>query len=188
MNPIRRWSTGKGYKRCTHFYNAIIKYGWDNFRHEILYTGLSREEAEYKEKELIRKYKSTNTDFGYNIQQGGLNNNNGIRRTPAQILNYINGARKRPKRVHLSEAHRRNISKSLIGNSRASGNTKNRKAILQYSLDGELLARYTHAEKAAKILGCDSSGINRACRENNSANIINTKYKGKYKGFRWYYV
>ena len=188
MNPIRRWSDGKGYKRCTHFYNAIIKYGWDNFRHEILYTGLSREEAEYKEKELIRKYKSTNTDFGYNIQQGGLNNSNGIRRTSAQILNYINGARKRPKRVHLSEAHRRNISKSLIGNSRALGNKKNRKVVLQYSLDGKFLARYNHAGEAAKILGCDSSGINRACKENNNINIANTKYKGKYKGFRWFYV
>lgn len=188
MNPIRRWANGKGYKGCTHFYNAIIKYGWDNIRHEILYTGLSREEAECKEKELIRNYKSNNTSFGYNIQLGGLNNSNGIRRTQAQIINYINGAKKRPKRTHLSETHKRNISNSLIGNSRASGNTKNRKAILQYSLDGELLARYTHAEEAAKILGCDSSGINRACRENNNINIANTKYKGKYKGFRWYYT
>ena len=126
--------------------------------------------------------------MGITFNKGGLNNNNGIRRTSAQILNYINGARKRPKRVHLSEAHRRNISKSLLGNSRASGNKKNRKVVLQYSLDGKLLARYNHAGEAAKILGCDSSGINRACRENNSSNIINTKYKGKYKGFRWYYV
>ena len=162
--------------------------GWDNFRHEILYTGLSREEAEYKEKELIKDYKSNNTNFGYNIKSGGLNNSNGIKRTPVQIINYINGAKKRPKKIHLSETHKRNISKSLIGNSRATGNTKNRKAILQCSLDGEVLARYSHAEEAAKIIGCDSSGINRACRENNNIDIANTKYKGKYKGFRWFYI
>lgn len=42
--------------------------------------------------------------------------------------------------------------------------------------------------KAAEILGCDSSGINRACKENNNINIANTKYKGKYKGFRWFYL
>lgn len=36
-------------------------------------------------------------------------------------------------------------------------------------------------------IGCDKSGINRACRENNRKNIENTKYKGIYKGFRWEY-
>lgn len=68
------------------------------------------------------------------------------------------------------------------------GIKKNRKVVLQYSLDGKFLARYNHAGEAAEILGCDSSGINRACKENNNINIANTKYKGKYKGFRWYYV
>ena len=165
----------------------ILLNGYGSF-HRIYFIQVLVEMKLNKEKELIRKYKSTNTDFGYNIQQGGLNNNNGIRRTLAQILNYINGARKRPKRVHLSEAHRRNISKSLIGNSRASGNKKNRKVVLQYSLDGKFLARYNHAGEAAEILGCDSSGINRACKENNNINIANTKYKGKYKGFRWFYA
>lgn len=66
--------------------------------------------------------------------------------------------------------------------------TCNRKAVLQYSLDGRLLATYSHAAKASEIVGCDKSGINRACRENNSKNVENTKYKGVYKGFRWYYA
>lgn len=113
-------------------------------------------------------------------------NNNGIKRTPGQIQHYIEGAKKRPKREHLSEEHKRNISKSLIGNKRAARLTCNRKAVLQYSLDGRLLATYSHSAKAAEIIGCDKSGINRACRENNNEHIENTKYKGIYKGFRWY--
>lgn len=187
MNPIRRWANGLGYKNCTHFFNAILKYGWNNIKHEILFTGLTQEEAEYKERELIKKYNSNNPNFGYNIQLGGYRNNNGIKRTPQQIQHYIEGAKKRPKRAHLSKEHRRNISKSLIGNKRATGSTCNRKTILQYSLDNKLLATYSHAAKAAEIIGCDKSGINRACRENNREDIENTKYKGVYKGFRWYY-
>lgn len=56
MNPIRRWANGLGYKNCSHFFNAILKYGWDNIRHEILFTGLSKEEAEQKEIEFIRGF------------------------------------------------------------------------------------------------------------------------------------
>lgn len=187
MNPIRRWANGLGYKNCSHFFNAILKYGWDSIRHEILYTGLTQEEAEYKEKELIIKYNSNNPDFEYNIQLGGYRNNNGIKRTPEQIQHYIEGAKKRPKRHHLSEEHKRNISKSLVGNKRAANLTCNRKAVLQYSLDGRLLATYSHAAKASEIIGCDKSGIARACRENELDNILDTKYKGKYKGFKWVY-
>lgn len=188
MNPIRRWASGLGYKNCTHFFNAILKYGWINIKHEILYTELTQEEAENKEKELIKEHHSNNPDFGYNIQSGGYRNNNGIKRTPEQIQHYIEGARKRPKRDHLSEEHKRNISKSLIGNKRAAELTCNRKAILQYNLNGKLLATYSHAAEAAEIIGCDKSSINRACRENEREDLENTKYKGVYKRFRWKYA
>lgn len=69
--PNERWRNGKGYSHNTHFDAAIKKYGWENFDHEILYSGLSREEAEKKEKELIAIYKSNNRKFGYNIENGG---------------------------------------------------------------------------------------------------------------------
>lgn len=49
--------------------NAILKYGWDNFKKEILFDGLSSEEADQKEKELIKFYK--NTGICYNITSGG---------------------------------------------------------------------------------------------------------------------
>lgn len=66
-----RWKNGKGYKSSPHFYAAIQKYGWDNFEHEILFDNLSREEAIQKEKELIFKWKLKDSNFGYNLTDGG---------------------------------------------------------------------------------------------------------------------
>lgn len=64
---------GYRYKGCTLFYNAIQKYGFDNFKHEILFDKLTQEEANEKEIELIREYRSNERAFGYNLQDGGCN-------------------------------------------------------------------------------------------------------------------
>lgn len=72
QKPERRWQNGYGYKNGnSYFWNAISVYGWDNFGHEILYTNLTKEEAEQKEVELIAFYDSTNRENGYNISFGG---------------------------------------------------------------------------------------------------------------------
>jgi group I intron endonuclease len=67
-----RWGgKGQGYKDSPRFWNAIQKYGWNNFEHNILFENLTREEACQKEQELIAKYNSTNENFGYNMTSGG---------------------------------------------------------------------------------------------------------------------
>lgn len=51
---------------------AIHKYGKENFTFEILYSGLTIEEACKKEKELICFYNSlTKNNGGYNVDEGG---------------------------------------------------------------------------------------------------------------------
>ena len=67
--PNDRWESGTGYARCPHFEHAIKKYGWDNIKHEILLTGVSKSEAVYAEKYLIKWYKSHGNS--YNITDGG---------------------------------------------------------------------------------------------------------------------
>ena len=68
--PGYRWNKGKGYRKDQLlFYRAIKKYGWDNFTHEILYTGLSEKDAKNIEISLIRQYKSLG--MSYNITDGG---------------------------------------------------------------------------------------------------------------------
>lgn len=72
-NLNHRWKNGKGYKTCTYFYNAILKYGWDNFEHIILEQSenWTQDELNNKEKEYIDLYKANDSTYGYNITDGG---------------------------------------------------------------------------------------------------------------------
>ncbi len=72
QKPEKRWQNGLGYTHSSYFYNAIIKYGWDNFEHIILFKGLTKKEAEIKEKDLIKKYKANVKGYGFNINEGGF--------------------------------------------------------------------------------------------------------------------
>ncbi len=71
QNLKKRWKCGFGYKHNDYFFANIIKYGWDNFKHEILFDGLTKEEACAKESELISLYKSNDADYGFNVSDGG---------------------------------------------------------------------------------------------------------------------
>ena len=74
QKPEYRWGKeGNGYKQCPLFYNAIQKYGWNNFEHIILKTGLASDEANLMEKYYIKKFNSIDPKFGYNLSKGGDN-------------------------------------------------------------------------------------------------------------------
>lgn len=66
----RRWRDGKGYEGQV-VYGAILKYGWNNVKHEILFDGLTKEQAEEEEKALIKRYDTTSHANGYNVEIGG---------------------------------------------------------------------------------------------------------------------
>ena len=71
QRPTARWEHGKGYQDNKHFYSAILKYGWENFTHRVLYTGLTKQEAEATEIRLIAKGNLTDRRYGYNRDLGG---------------------------------------------------------------------------------------------------------------------
>lgn len=73
----RSGQKGQGYKKSPYFSKAIEKYGWENFTHEILYEGLTAEEAYAKEREMIIKYNTRNSNFGYNKSDGGESGSKG---------------------------------------------------------------------------------------------------------------
>lgn len=82
---------GKGYKLQPKFYNAIQKYGWDNFQHDILYTDLNKENALKIESELIKKYNTI--ENGYNVSSyGNIESKRIICLTTQEIFDSINEA------------------------------------------------------------------------------------------------
>ncbi|MBO5037695.1 MAG: GIY-YIG nuclease family protein [Clostridia bacterium] len=131
-----RWrNNGAGYKGSTRIHNAILKYGWDNFKHEILFSGLSQKDACLKEIELIKHYQSTDIRYGYNLQSGGQN--------PVP-----------------SEESCKKISASLLGHS-VSDQTKNKlskaKSLPVICIESGVV--YENASRAAEALGLCSTSI-----------------------------
>ena len=119
-NPNNRWKNGKGYINQPYFWNAIQKYGWDNFKHEILFDNLSKEDACQKEIELISFYNSIYKEFGYNISTGGFNGQSGLKRTEEQKDKF-------------RQAQRKTRNKSFY-----------EWRICQFNIDGELLNIYDY--------------------------------------------
>lgn len=70
--PEYRWgANGCRYENCPKFWNAIQKYGWDNFSHEIIEVNLTQEQANEREIYWIAFYDSFHN--GYNMTEGGQN-------------------------------------------------------------------------------------------------------------------
>lgn len=76
------------------FLEAINKYGWDNFTHEILIYVLTREDANILEAMYINKYNSLHPN-GYNLKKSstaGNKENPEIERDITSDRSRINGA------------------------------------------------------------------------------------------------
>ena len=74
MKPERRWNKGRGYRRRIKgrytqkaMAYATLKNDWDSIKHEVLASGLTREEAREIESRLIAEYRSNEPEYGYNI-------------------------------------------------------------------------------------------------------------------------
>lgn len=128
QKPEYRWANGKGYTnrgrngeyKQPYMANAIIKYGWDNVVHEILFENLTKDEAEQKEIDLIAYYKSDDREFGYNIEHGG----NVISSISEETRKKMGESRKGKP---LSEEHKRKIGESLSGKKRQRKKTVSKK-------------------------------------------------------------
>lgn len=139
--PKYRWNEGKGYINNEYFQRAIRKYGWDNIKHEILSVGLKKEEAEQKEINFIKLYKSTDRMFGYNIKAGG-------------------------DTCEPSLETRTKMSKSLKGKHAGlfvGGKSPRARKINQYDLEGNFIKMWDSSTDIQRELGVHYSSIIKCC-------------------------
>ena len=114
VKPQYRWGSNGRYHHNVYMMNAIKKYKWENVKHIILYTNLTKEEAEQKEIELIAFYKSNQREYGYNIQNGG-NVHCVSEETKRKISNSTKGEKHFMYGTHRSKETKNKISKSTKG-------------------------------------------------------------------------
>lgn len=118
QKPEHRWNNGKGYKNNKHFFYAILKYGWDNIKHDILFDKLSEKDAKQKEKELIKQYKSNQREYGYNNSIGGESGSSGCNWSEESKKAFSLSMKGKPsnrKGKHLSEEHKKKLSEKSKG-------------------------------------------------------------------------
>lgn len=187
---------GIGYKGCPIFYNAIQKYGWDNFEHQILEENIPNlEVANEKEKYYIALYDSTNGDYGYNIQVGGSEQT----KLSIKVYQYSLKGEFIKEYNSISDAMRElNISNGKIsdcckGNRRSAGGfmwsyekvdrlpeykkKSKSKPVYQYSLDGKFIQSFKTVTDASKLTNCNASKITSCCN-------LSIKSAG---GYQWRY-
>lgn len=68
----KRWGPNGCRYQTQSVYDAILEQGWDNIAHVIVCQGIPFHDAELKERELIKRYKTTDPEHGYNISHGGM--------------------------------------------------------------------------------------------------------------------
>ena len=146
-NIKNRWKPS-AYKNCIKFYNAIQKYGWDNFEHEILANELTLEEANELETKFIIEYDSINN--GFNLNTDG-DNKLASQETKEKMS-------KTRKGIPKSEQHKQAISEALTGYKQTEEHKKrNRKAQHRKSIEcietGEKYDSLAEAERQTGILG-----------------------------------
>lgn len=180
QNPRARWQNGKGYVANARFMNAINKYGWDSFKHEIVASGLSKCEAEETEIELIAFYDSANPEFGYNIALGGSANeftdetkqkiSESVRRvwsdpeTHDRIVEQMKGVKRSDESKHnISEAQKKrfaNPEQRKLVSENQKGKTRSEKT--KHKTSASLCRYYADAENRKRIQEIRRTVRNRA--------------------------
>lgn len=159
----RRWKNGYGYEIGLPVRNAINKYGWKNIEHIVLFENLNKKDAELKEIELIKEYKSADRNYGYNITNGG-NQKGTVAEETKQKISKKNKeyAEKNPtprvaywKGKKLSEEHRRKLSESHKGKRKPC--PKKTKERISNALKGHEVSLETR-KKISKPIKCIETG------------------------------
>lgn len=162
-NVNHRWEGGNGYKQNPLFYNAIQKYGWDGFKHEVLLDGLTFELAAEFEKIVIAIWHLNNKEYGYNLTTGGEG-------SPGVVVSEETRAKLSRARMkeNLSEETLRRRSEGLKGRKfsdehKAKIGASNSKKVKMFDLSGNFIQEFKSLAEAESTTGISHSHISQCC-------------------------
>lgn len=176
--------------------HAIIKYGWVNFKKEILFENLTKEEADDIEIKTIAEYKTKGKC--YNVSDGGNGligvNNRKIKQYSlnGDFIKEWNSLKDAEQSLNIKKAQA-NISACCLGKKkRAYGYiwrysesnlpviplTPYRTTIGQYDINGNLIATFKTIKEASQTLGVSETGI---------GNVLHNRAKTS-GGYVWKFV
>lgn len=155
------------------FAYAILKYGWDNFNHEIIANNLTKEEADNFEKLLIAKLNTMDSRYGYNLREGG-NNSPISEETKRKISESLKGNT-------LSDSARKKLSDSMKGKLLGANSPCSKKNV-QYDMQGNLLKIWDSISDAARALSLNVANIAKCCNEANNVHWTIGGYIWKFFG------
>ena len=190
--PKQRWESGTGYITQKLMNRAIKKYGWDNIKHEILFINLSKEEAEKKEIQLIKKYKSNNPKYGYNVENGGNSIGKHSKETRKKI-SCANKGKKNPKVSNFNKGNKYCVGRIISEETKTKISNANKGKHM--SPNTEFKKGYSNIKWRRKVLCIETNtlyeSITLASKDTNiSIPNISTCCSGRSKtagGYHWRY-
>lgn len=154
----QRFKNGFGYRHNSHMTNAIKKYGWSSVVHDLIADGLTKEDAEKMEIELIAKYDLTNREKGYNIERGGKAANRITEETRLKLRQKCSGKNNARYGVEVSKETREKMRKAKLGKKQPEEQKLKRrisegKEIAQYDLNGNFIRTFYSTRQVKRELG-----------------------------------
>lgn len=168
QNPLVRWANGRGYKAHNeHFYNAILKYGWDSIEHRIIASDISKECACEIEKSLIKEYQTNDRRFGYNKSTGGEYPSAGVRRVHSEETRRKISEIQKGRKLSKETIIKRSISQTGLKRSfetRKKMAEKAKIAVLMLDLKGNYIAEYDSILEASIHTNIAKQNICKCCK------------------------
>lgn len=171
----QRWRGGWGYLFNERLYKDIQKYGWDSFEKGAIKTGMTKEEAENFEREMIAKFETQNPEKGYNIEEGGRPRHIAESTRLKMSIASIGQIRDETYRRHISES-KKGARNGMFGKSGALS-IMSKKVVAE---NGEQVLYFDGMSEAARVLGLSKNAFK------NISACVHGKRRTAY-GYKWRY-
>lgn len=161
----RAGKDGSGYISCRAFWNAIQKYGWENFNYEVLETNIIPGRIDERENYWIDFYHSSVDENGYNLLKPSNTKKTATDETRQRMSKAHSG-----ENCYWYGKHRPFPKEALEKAVEA-----NNKPVMQFDLDGNYIRTFESRKEAGESVDRDPTQISECC---------NTKGKSC-AGYQW---